>query len=176
MRILRLLLLVAGWSTAGCSIFPDDYRDPYARSYEFGYYYGLPLYQQPYAYYHRCYGIFGPDGSCIYYRPPYVPVPGGGSGEDRVIPVTQPPIMAVDRTESLWRDASLGHSGRRTIAEPPPAASVETRALRQPARTSSSQRTRSVPRASRSTPRPAAPRSTSRPTSGPRAPSRLPEP
>jgi hypothetical protein len=188
MRKVVPLLLASSFLAAGCTIMPDDYRDPYATRIDFGYYYGLPYYQQPFAYYHRCYGIYGPGGTCIYYRPPYVPVPRGGSQDDPVIPLTQPPVMAIGD--------SLAHvAPRRNVfpvqtrpanvplraqsrGEPVPTsrssgAAQQNRSTR--SRSTSSARPASRP-TSRPSSRPAAPRGAPKPASRPRGPSSRPDP
>ena len=116
MRKVILLLLASGWLAAGCTVIPDDFRDPYASSYDFGYHYGLPWYPQPYSYYQTCYGGFSPIGSCISYRPPYLPPPDDGRQDEDVIPLTQPPVMAVDDSFVVWRDTEPRSIYRRPVA------------------------------------------------------------
>lgn len=169
------LVLVIGWLGAGCTTMYDDFRDPYASRIDVGYYYGLPYYQQPYAYYHRCYGVYGPSGGCIYYRPPYVPLPGNVPHEDPVIPLTQPPIMAIDGASTLWRAPASRRSDPRVVTDRPGTRSTETRATGQPTRGYSSQRNRSAP-PPRSNSRPVAPRSAPKPSHRPRARSPRPDP
>jgi hypothetical protein len=99
-RKVTLLLLGGAWLLAGCANLQDDYYDPYTTSYEFGYSYGSSVYQLPFAYYQRCYGIYR---SCLFYRPPYVPVPGAAPDEDGVIQPTHPPVMANGDALIFWR-------------------------------------------------------------------------
>ena len=99
MKKATLILLGSAWLVVGCSIAPDDYYDPYPASYEMGYRYGMSVYQLPFSYYQRCYGIYQ---SCLFYRPPYVPVPGAGRDEDGVVQPTEPPIMAHGDALIYW--------------------------------------------------------------------------
>ena len=116
MRKVIPLLLASGWLAAGCTIIPDDFRDPYASTYDFGYHYGLHAYPQPYSYYQSCYGVYSPIGSCISYRPPYLPAPHDGRQDEDVIPLTQPPVMAVDDSFVVWRDTEPRSIYRRPAA------------------------------------------------------------
>lgn len=108
MRKVTLLLLGSAWLAAGCSVLQDDYYDPYATPYAFGQQYSMSVYQLPFAYYQHCYGSYS---SCLFYRPPYVPVPGAGADEDRVIPLTHPPIMVNDDASMFWPGIDARGSG-----------------------------------------------------------------
>ena len=177
MRRVNLLLLGSAWLAAGCSVVQDDYYDPYPTHYEFGQHYSLSVYQLPFAYYQRCYGFYR---SCLFYRPPYVPVPGAPPDEDRVIPITHPPIMVNDNDPVYW----AGFDGRG----PGGNVALERRAiandLQEPRPAVRKSQRRSEPARLRPTSRPvaprSAPRSTSRavrsPVSRPRTPSSQAEP
>jgi hypothetical protein len=113
-RKVTLLLVGSAWLAAGCSILQDDYYDPYATSYDFGQQYSMSVYQLPFAYYQRCYGFYR---SCLFYRPPYVPVPGAAPDQDRVIPLTHPPIMANDDALIVWQDFDARESGGKVALD-----------------------------------------------------------
>lgn len=98
------LILISGMMVGGCAIYPDDYYDPYAPRYELGYYYGYGTgHYLPMSYFHRCNGIYAPSGACVYYRVPYSPVTPAAPADENVIPVTQPPVMALDDDLYEWR-------------------------------------------------------------------------
>lgn len=151
-------LLAGMLMVSGCTVFPDDYHDPYASHIEFGHSYGWSTYQRRPSYLYGCRGYYAVDGSCIYYQTVYVPVqaPVVSPEEDEVVPETQPRVMAVG---DPWRYNDSRVVPRRERHEP----GVQYRSTPRVSMPRSTQRMSSAGSTLRS-----APRSMSRSTSGSR--------